>query len=103
MPYWEVGVHSIIRRNCVIPAQVGIQQKNTPRSGKTLMVVPLRGGLFNHLDSRLRWNDGAWGHPDLKPRRFLAAGNFVADNFLQTGEVAYHDMFVFYIDVVVRL
>jgi hypothetical protein len=49
----EAELHSIT----VIPAQAGTQQsKNFAQQTKP--DVPLRGGFFNSLDSRLRGNDG---------------------------------------------
>ena len=44
---------------CVIPAQAGIQQRQTFREAdKTAMLSRFAGNSFNHLDSRLRGNDG---------------------------------------------
>ncbi len=67
--------NSSLAQNCVIPAQAGIQQGETSSdlagvvcqlsrmasssfSGQNHDVAPLRGRFFNHLDSRLRGNDG---------------------------------------------
>jgi hypothetical protein len=48
---WRNGI------KLIIPAQAGIQQSNIPRSGQCSHVVPLRGVIFNQLDSRLRGKD----------------------------------------------
>jgi len=50
--------NSPLAPNCVIPAQAGIQQGQISREADKRDVVPLCGRFFNHLDSRLRGNDG---------------------------------------------
>ena len=44
--------------NCVIPAQAGVQQGQIFREAVIRDVAPLRRRFYNHLDSRLRGNDG---------------------------------------------
>ena len=49
-------------QNFVIPAQAGIQRKQTLREAdNTAMLSRLRGMIFDHLDSGLRRNDGLEG------------------------------------------
>jgi hypothetical protein len=54
--------NSSLAKNCVIPAQAGIQMiENSSRSESTTWFCPLRG-VFFLLDSRLRGNDDANGY-----------------------------------------
>jgi len=55
----SINPNSSLAKNCVIPAQAGIQLiEKSSRSETTTWFCPLRGVLFL-LDSRLRGNDDA--------------------------------------------
>ena len=59
IPGQHFNPNSSLAKNCVIPAQAGIQLiEKSSRSEPATWFCPLRGVLFL-LDSRLRGNDGA--------------------------------------------
>ncbi|NOU01836.1 MAG: hypothetical protein HOO95_09735 [Gallionella sp.] len=45
-------------KSLVIPRKRESSKNNIPRSGQRNNAVPLRGEVFNYLDSRFRGNDG---------------------------------------------